>query len=411
VTAPARLLERVGLRSRWAFVSVATLVYWIGPQSVRLYYPLELHAQGASDLVIGLAVAASSAAGLVLAVPSGYLLDRFNSQNVLVLSSVGLAGTTGLFALSGSVATMIVLMFCQGVFQTWVWLVLQEMITRVDDGPAGRRQLSLFSVTWGIGLAAGPSIWAAWYAAFGFRSLTVTCFVFTLLATVSAFGVPAALRRVGSHTHGVTTADDTGPGVGEPKGMMAALRRSMSNPAVVSVMSASFVNIFVQSLRLSFYPLFLERQGVPLATIGLLLSVIGGSSLAVRLVLPFGIKRFGQISMLIWSTWIAIVGVAMTPLSDNLGFLLAGAAMIGSGLGANPPITVNLLAGREGTDKGVAVGLRMVANRSAQVVQPVLFGGMAALIGLAAAFPIAGVLLGGLTVWLSRQMAPLKGTT
>ena len=75
-------------------------------------------------------------AGLVLAVPSGYLLDRFNAQRVLAVSTFGLAVTTGAFVLVHSVAWMVLLMFLQGFFQMWVWLVLQQMMTRVGAGLA-----------------------------------------------------------------------------------------------------------------------------------------------------------------------------------------------------------------------------------------------------------------------------------
>jgi MFS family permease len=338
-----------GVRSRWSFVSLVTLIYWTGPQSVRLFYPLHLQALGATDMVIGLGAGASSIAGLVLAVPSGYLLDRFDSRRVLVLSTLALAVTTGAFTFASSVPLTILLMFLQGLFQMWVWLVLQEMMTRVGSGPSAARQLSLFSLAWGVGLAAGPSLGAAVYDAWGFHNLNIGCFLFTLVGTGGALLVPGVLRE---KTRGE-----------QPPGMFKALHRSLGNSLVVGVMASSFVNIFVQSLRTSFYSLFLERQGVSLSVIGLLLSTIGASSLAVRLVLPFLLHRFGHVRPLVWSTWIAVVGVAMTPLSSDIVFLACGAVMMGSGLGANPPITVNLLAGAEGEDRGVAVGLRMLANR------------------------------------------------
>ena len=394
-----RLLDRLGVRSRWAFVSLVTLIYWFGPQSVRLFYPLQLKDLGASDLVIGLAAGASALTGLTLAVPSGYLLDRFDSQRVLVLSTLGLALTTGAFTLARSVPLMILLMFLQGSFQMWVWLVLQEMITRVGGGPAGVRQLSLFSLAWGVGLAAGPSVGAWIYDTWDFQTLNVCCLLFTLIGTVGALLVPVVLRRVEARKRTAGAAGETG--------MFRALQRSFGNVVVIGVMASSFVNIFVQSLRTSFYSLFLERQGVSVGLIGLLLSTIGISSLGVRLFLPVLIRRFGQVRPLVWSTWTAIVGVAMTPVSANLVFLVAGALMIGVGLGANPPITVHLLAGAEGDDRGVAVGLRMLANRSAQLIQPVVYGGIAAAIGLAMAFPISGVLLGATAVWMGRRLATL----
>jgi MFS family permease len=354
---------------------------------------------GASDLVVGLGAGASSLAGLVLAVPSGYLLDRFDSQRVLVWSTLGLALTTGAFMVASSIVLMILLMFLQGLFQMWVWLVLQEMITRVGDGPSAARQLSLFSLAWGVGLAAGPSLGAWIYDTWDFQTLNICCFLFTSIGTVGALLVPAVLRQVEAPKETAEAA--------EQAGMFKALKRSFGNSVVIGVMASSFVNIFVQSLRTSFYSLFLERQGISVGMIGVLLSMIGISSLGVRVFLPALIRRFGQVKPLIWSTWIAIIGVAMTPVSSNTVFLVVGALMMGSGLGANPPITVSLLAGAEGDDRGIAVGLRMLANRSAQVIQPIVYGSIAAAIGLAVAFPISGVLLGATAVWMGRRLATI----
>jgi hypothetical protein len=229
---------------------------------------------GASDPVIGLAPGASSVAGLVLAVRSGYLLDRFDVRRVLVVSTFGLAVTTGAFVLVSTIGWMIL----QGFFQMWVWLVLQQMMTRVGVGPDASRQLSLF----------------------------------------------------------------------------------------------------------------LQRIGLSLGLIGALLSTIGASSLLVRPFLPAMIRRLGLIKPLIWSTWTAIVCVAMTPLCFNITLVVIGVITMGAGPGANPPITINLLAGAESDAEASRWGLRTVANRSAQVLQPIVYGTIASFIGIGVAFPISG---------------------
>jgi MFS family permease len=394
----ARTLDATGLRSRWAWISFGTLIYWLAPQSVRLFYPLRMADLGASDFTIGMAVAGSSVAGLVLAVPSGYLLDRYNSQRVLIVTSIGLAVTVGAFVFTTSVVTMAALMFVQGLFQMWSWLVLQEMITRVGTGHGATRQLSLFSLAWGVGLAAGPSLGAWLYASSSFKTMNIVCFALTMTVAIAAFFLPSSLR-------GLEPPSAASAEIEQRAGMRTALRDSFANAAVVGVMAASFVNIFVQSLRTSFYSLFLAGQGVSIGMIGVLLSCIGVSSLAVRLVLGPLVRRYGFVRPLVWSTWLAIIGVAMTPLSTHPAFLIIGATLIGAGLGANPPITVQMLAGRETINRGTAVGLRLLANRSASVVQPFVFGALSTTIGLAAAFPAAGVLLGGAALWMGRRLS------
>jgi MFS family permease len=384
------------LRSRWALLSVATLIYWIANQGLRPFLPIRLEELGASDLVIGLAVAAYAVVGLLLAIPSGRMLDRLPQRRLLVAAMAGLAVTTVLLPLLGSVEVLTAGMLVNGLFAMWVWLLLQSMVSSAGEGQGRRNQLALFSLLWGIGLAAGPSIGAVLYDVWSFTGL---CLV---LGALSIAGGMVALVAPSVTPLG---ASDGGEGSPADAGIRAALTRAMENPILVSVLISSFINLFVLSMRISFYPVYLERAGVSITQIGLLLSIIGISSLAVRAVLPAAEKRFGSIRVLVASTWLAILGAASLPLSTHMAVLVTGALLIGVGLGANPPITVSLVAEHsDARDRGLAVGLRMVANRSGQVAQPVVFGGLAALFGLGVAFPVSGALLAGLTFWMSMRL-------
>jgi MFS family permease len=383
------------LRSRWALVSLVTLIYWIANQGLRPFLPIRLEELGASDLVIGLAVAAYAVVGLLLAIPSGRLLDRLPQRRLLVAATTGLAVTTVLLPLLRSVALLSAGMLINGLFAMWVWLLLQSMVSSAGDGQGRRNQLALFSLLWGIGLAAGPSIGAVLYDSWNFTGLCLSLGVLTVLGGLVAIVSPSV-------TPAGTSLGDDAPA---DAGIRAALTRAMENPILVSVLISSFINLFVLSMRISFYPVYLERAGVSITEIGLLLSIIGISSLGVRALLPAAERRFGSVRVLVASTWIAILGAASLPLSTHMAVLVTGALCIGVGLGANPPITVSLVAEHaDARDRGLAVGLRMVANRSGQVAQPVVFGGLAALFGLGVAFPVSGALLAALTVWMSIRL-------
>ncbi|RZU31001.1 MFS transporter [Blastococcus saxobsidens] len=387
------------LSSRWAFLSLVTLLYWVTSQGIRPFLPIRLERLGASDFVIGLAVAAYAVVGLLLAIPSGRLLDRLSQRGLLVGAMLGLAVTTAALPLFRSVLLLSLGMIVNGLFAMWVWLVLQSMISSTGEGRVRRNQMALFSLTWGIGLAAGPSVGAVLYDRLDFTGLCLIMGVVTLVGGLAAAAAPS-VRPPGA------TDGDAAP---EDAGIRAALARAFENPILVSVLISSFINLFVLSMRISFYPVYLERAGVTITQIGLLLSVIGISSLAVRTILPLVERRFGTLRVLIYSTWLAIIGAASIPLTTNVVVLTAGAALIGVGLGANPPITVSLLAEHsDARDRGLAVGLRMVANRSGQVAQPLVFGGLAAAFGLGLAFPVSGVLLAGMTLWMSLRLRPYR---
>jgi MFS family permease len=386
--------------SRWAALSAATLLYWIASQGLRPFLPLRLEELGASDSMIGVAVAAYAVVGLLLAVPSGRILDRLPQHRLLVASLVGLTAGTVVLPYLDSVLLLSAGMLLNGAFAMWVWLVLQSMITRAGEGQGRRNQLALFSLCWGIGLAGGPSLGAVLYDVLDFTGLCMVLGGITLAGAVAAMASPPVPP---------VSAEPRDGGVEPSPGIRAALSRAFANPILVAVLISSFVNLFVMSMRISFYPVYLERAGVSITQVGILLSIIGVSSLAVRAVLPAVERRLGTLTVLIWSTGLAIAGAAGTPLSSNLVVLTIGALLIGVGLGANPPITVNLVAEHsDARDRGLAVGLRMMANRSAQVAQPVVFGALAATIGLGLAFPVSGALLAAVTVWMALRLRPYR---
>lgn len=396
---PGRMPRRESVS--WILLSVITMIYWVGPQSVRMLYALRLDEFGASDLLIGLIVGGSIVASLILAVPSGYILDGLNGRTTLFVTHALLAVVTVGFAWAPSLWWLSSLMLLQAVLSMWVWLVLQANITYVSSRPSAAWHLNLFSLGWGFGMAVGPAAVAWIYDGWGFQVMALCSFA---LVAVGVLIVPFT-----PNVNRLRTADVSADAseTSERPGFWDSLRRSMRDPVIIPIMVCGFVNLYVFSVRLSFYPVYLERIGVSLSFVGVLLSVIGGASLAVRFVLPLAIRRYGNTSLLIWSTWVAIVGLALIPVSSHSAVQITAAVMIGIGLGANPVISVNLLAASRETAPGVAMGLRLLSNRIGQVTQPLVFGGVAGVLGLAWAFPLSAVLLGVTTAWVSWRLGRL----
>lgn len=265
------------LRSRWALVSLATLLYWLAAHSLRPLVTLRLDELGTSDGVIGLTVGAYPFLPLFLAVPAGRLIDRVGVLRVLAVSLVGMAVVGAGYALAGTAMQIGVLQVANGVAELFVWLALQAVITYAGGAESRARHLSLFSLAWGIGLAIGPVVGTAVYARVGFAPLG---WFYAGTSLVALVGLPAPVTR---------DADpDLDKGV---RGSLTDARAIAVRPAVLGVLLASFVALYVTSVRTSFYPLFLERSGLPVAQVGVLLAITGIASLAVRVPLPWLLAR------------------------------------------------------------------------------------------------------------------------
>ena len=368
-------------RSRWTLLSLGCLCYWIATQALRPMVALRLADLGSGDALIGVIIGLFSLVTFALALPGGRLMDNFGLRRALLAGSAGMVVTGLAFAWSARVWQVAVVLILAGIMELAVWLAMQALASQAGSGEELRRHLALFSFAWGAGAAIGPSLGSALYARWDFAAVALLYAGTAAVALVSGAAVPVAKRG--------NRRDEP------PLAMLPAVRGMWGASAVRSVLLSSFVVLFVYGIRNSFYPLLLERQGVPLPQIGLLLSTIGVASLLVRLPLPVLVRRIGPQRALVLSMWLPIVGMTVTPWLSSMWLYVPAAAAVGLGMGINAPVTVELMAlSTSPQERGLAMGMRVSANRLAQMIQPVLFGTVAATVGMPLAFAAGGVVMG-----------------
>lgn len=392
-------LDTVGviaaLRDRWTFASVATGLYWFGVHVMRSFVTIRLDELGASDAFIGLAVAAYPVLPMLLAIPGGRLVDRVGSRRILIVSLLAMALAGAGYAAAGSPMQIFVLQVVSGVAELGCWVSLQALVTNAGTGAFRTRHLSFFALSWGAGVAMGPVVGAVIYDHVGFAPLGFAYAAAPLLGAIAVLAVPPA--RHDAVALGLTQGS---------RSTLSTVRAVGARTAVRAVLLSSFGNLYINSMRQSFYPLFLERRGLPVASIGVLLTIVAVTSLVIRAFLPRLVRVFGIPRLIVWSMGISAAAVVATPALGAYWMLVVAAALMGSTMGMNPPLTVELMAENTATDeRGVAMGMRVVSNRLAQVIQPLAFTGAAAVVGMAGAFPVAGVVLGALTLWTARETA------
>jgi MFS family permease len=343
---------------------------------------LRLADLGSSDALIGVVLGLHPAVTFFIAVPSGRLVDRAGLRRVLVAGLAGMAVAGAAFVGSVAVWQLAVVLVAAGVAELAAWVAMQALASHAGTGQVLRRQLALFSFAWGTGLAVGPALGSALYARAGFSWVGVGYAVAAIAGGIAGVLVPWSGGRA--------DGDEDRPVVP----VRSAVRQMWASAPVKAVLLSSFVILFVYGVRNSFYPLLLERRGVPVSHIGLLLSTIGVASLIIRLPLPSLLRRVGAEPVLIASMWSAIIAITVTPWLGGMWLYLPAAVLIGVGVGVNPPVTMELMALHTSVrERGLAMGLRVSSNRLAQMVQPVLFGGIASAGGLAAAFLAGGAFL------------------
>ena len=389
---PAVRWRRV-LASRWALVSLAAFLYWTASHSLRPFVVVRLDELGASTQQIGLVAAAYAFFALFLAIPGGRAVDRLGSSRVLYVSLALMVALGVAYAFAESVLALFLLQVANGVVELLVWLTVQTLATGAGRGDTLARHLSLFSFMWGLGIAIGPTVGGFVYDGLGFSALA---FLYAGLAAAMLVAVAIAPKRpAGPRTRG--------------RGLGRDAWQVSRQPAIRSVLLASFTVMYVISIKSTFYPLALQERGVPVPLIGVLLSIMGIASLAIRPALPWLTRRFGAGTVMVAGTVVGVIGISLTPWLVHVALLVVFAAVTGAGYGSNPPLGMQLLSEYSAdTNRGLVMGLRAAASRLAQVVQPLAFGSLAAAAGTAAAFPISGGALLALALWSRRDLVALR---
>lgn len=393
----------VALRSRWALVSLATLLYWLASHALRPMVAVRLDELGASVVEIALVVAVWPVLSIILAVPLGAAVDRRGVKRFLVLGLTGIVITGLGFSVAAGLSSFVLLQVLSGVSELATWVSLQALITQVPAKTMSDRRahLSLFSLAWSGGIALGPITGGFAYERGGFTAVALIHAIAGVLALL-------AMLPIGDLT---PSAPSPTTAAVEHIGLLERTRTLAANPAVKGVMIASFMAIYVTTTKLSFYTVFLIRQGLTVSEVGFLLTSMNLAAILIRFPLPLLLRRFGAARLLLAGMWAAAVGLGLTPVLGSLPSLAVAAFVIGIGYGLNPPITVEILSvATRPTERGAAMGLRVTANRSAQIVQPLVFGGLASVFGIALAFPLSSVVLGAMILGAQRSFRGMSNS-
>lgn len=378
---------------RWALVAVVALLYWVASHSLRPFVVVRLDELGASTQEIGLVAAAYAFVALFLAIPGGRTIDRVGISRVLYGSLVAMVVLGVAYAFADTILALLVLQVLNGVVELGVWMAVQTLATLAGTGDALAKQLSLFSFAWGLGIAVGPTVGGFVYAGLGFSALAL---VYAALAALMLLAV--------------LLAPDAPAGVRTRKGGLGRdAWRTAVQPPIRGVLMSGFVAMYVISIKNTFYPLLLQDRGVDLPLIGVLLSLMGVASLAVRMCLPALLRTIGPSAVLSLGSLVGIAGISVTPWLLHPVLLVVAAVLTGAGYGSNPPVAMQLLGEHSAqSNRGLTMGLRAASSRLAQVVQPVVFGTLAAATGIALAFTISGAALAALALATRRELVTLR---
>ena len=370
----------IGLAAQSGLIQAAA----VGLRIMMGYRALEL---GADPVFLGVLVASFSLPALFAALPTGRLSDRVGGA-VVVLTGQGvfLSGAAVLLLwptlwalLAGSAVTGLGFLLMMVGQQT---LVAHQALHNTD-GAFGN-----LSAAASIGQLVGPVL-VAFVAAprAGSTEADITagvlaclgCVVLTLPAHIVFRRSDAANRAT---RLALRTVDRRALTVLRTPGLWRAL-----------VLGGSV--LATSDLLYAFIPAWAAENGVDIQTVGWLLAIRAAASAACRFGLARLVAAFGRSRLLGAAALLGAVALAALPFAGLPGAYVVMLAL-GIALGLPQPLVMAWIVSITDPGRvGAALGLRLTANRFAQVTIPVLLGTVATSVGVSGIFWANAVFLAG----------------
>ena len=149
----------------------------------------------------------------------------------------------------------------------------------------------------------------------------------------------------------------------------------LATPTFKSAIFVASATTAVVDVVLIFLPLYGREIGLSVSDIGILLAIRAIFSLAVRLVLGEISNRLGLRRILFWGSLVTMVSMIALGLTSNFWWIALIMAVSGFAMGIGQPATMAWVSRISSPEsRGLAIAIRLSANRFGQVSMPAIAG-------------------------------------
>ena len=343
----------------------------VGFAGSRLAVPLFAVDQGATPFVVGTVVALYALFPAALALPAGRMTDRLGFKIPLLFGTGGVFIALILPFLWPSMAMLYFTASLLGIAFMALQIATQTLAGAIA-GPSERaRNFSHLSLGFALANLTGPLLAGFLIDQIGYA------WTFGALAMplIPAIVVSAMGSRWIPNVH--AKAESVGGGMFDLL-KIKPLRNTLIASGIVS--AAWDVYQF-------FMPIYGRAQGLSATAIGVVMSAFAVAIILVRIVLPFAVRRTGEVQLFTYAMFVAGAAFCLFPLFKDPWALAAASFLLGVGCGVGQPLAMTLVFNTSPKGRaGEATGMRITVNQVTHFVIPLLFGAMGSVAGFAAVF-------------------------
>ena len=344
---------------------------------LAVLYAIQL---GAQPFTIGALAATCALFPTLLSWPAGRMVDRYGPRMPLTLGALG--GVCGMLlpAFVPSLTAIFVAAAMTGIASTYYSIALQNMVGDLSATENRARNYSNYAMAISVAASTGPLI-----AGFSFDSLGhALAFMYGSLSFVAPVLMLAAwggrLPR------------------GKPKSTAPAMnvRETLTHPGIWPVLVASSLAQSGLDIFQFYIPVYGNGHGLSASAIGVIIAMCAVGGFAARMILPPLIAWLNEEKVLAYALVLGGVSLAAVPFVTTAAALSIIAFFFGFGLNVSQPISLMIMYARSPEGRsGETLGVRFAVDNATKLVSPVIFGALAAAVGVAALFWINAVMLAG----------------
>jgi MFS family permease len=333
-------------------------IYVVRP--IITYKSVEL---GADAALVGLVGATFALAPLVFAIQIGRFVDRGRAGLSILLGSVILALTTFALLFINSIALLMLAMPSLGMGHLLVMVGGQTLIANRSNSKEYEKNFGLLTFYASAGHAIGPFV-GGYLADSGEVNVNANAaFLFALAIFVVAVIGTFALSTKKENPKNIKPLEKS------------KVTQVLAVPTFKSAIFVASATTSVVDVVLIFLPLYGREIGLSVSDIGILLAIRAMFSLAVRLVLGQISNRLGLRRIVVWGSLVTLVSMVALGLTSSFWLIALVMAVSGFAMGIGQPATMAWVSRISSPEsRGLAISIRLGANRFGQVAMPAIAG-------------------------------------
>ncbi|MGO3158973.1 MULTISPECIES: MFS transporter [unclassified Halomonas] len=372
-------------------VCIGLTSVFVSQTMLLISVPLRALDLGASPSLVGIILSAPYLLPLVFAIPLGGVVSRIGPQKMFFIGATGMILGPLLSLMSPTFLGLLATQVTIGLTHVVMVIAAQSVVAGLGRGRTLERYFGWYTMCLSGGQLIGPLL-----AGYLIDTLSIN-WVFVVISAVPAIGLMSSCFFVGNARSGHATPRSL-------LGYRAQASLLRENVGVQMSLTVTIAVLFALGAHAAFLPVYLEELTFSATLIGVLVSTRALAAMLIRPIMPQVIQALGgRARAMIASVAAVAMGLMWTGMTGNAWSLAMLAVILGLGSGISQPLSMVILAEHVHPEqRSSALGMRLMGNRGAQVLAPLLLGIIAELIGFTLTFLFTGTLLLAMLVLVVR---------